>query len=139
MARLYRGAGASGGIDDSLFASSKPAASRQMPANAAVISRGELARIRGLSKITTAGDVERDRAVAEALRAEKHQAARLRKEKMLELEANAKAKSRKSDVELEREARKAAIRLMANKEIDANLDLVKMLNTLGARARRRSG
>ena len=76
----------------------------------------------------------RDSAESELAQEEKHRQARARKERMLQLEASAKAKSRKSDMELEREARKGAIRQMADKALDENLDLVKMLNTLGARA-----
>ena len=132
--RNYRSRNA-GGADDSLFGTSTKSAPRgRLPANSVVISKGELDRIKGMSKIRTPADIAAERAESELAQEEKHRQARARKERMLQLEASAKAKSRKSDMELEREARKGAIRQMADKALDENLDLVKMLNTLGARA-----
>ena len=133
--RQYRSRQA-GGADDSLFgsSSSKGPPRGRIPANSVVISRGELDRIKHVSKIRTAADVQREREEVEAAQEEKHRQARARKERMLKLEESAKAKARKSDMELDREARKGAVRAMADKALDENLDLVKMLNTLGARA-----
>ena len=45
-----------------------------------------------------------------------------------------KKKAKKSEMEVEKQARNEAIRQMAEKELDENLDLVKMLNCLGSRA-----
>lgn len=131
--RQYRSRDASG-ADDSLFGATSGKASKRLPANSVVLSAAELDRIKGLSKIRTSADIAAEAAEREKAQEEKHAAARARKERMLKLEEFAKAKSRKSDMELEREARKGAIRQMADKAMDENLDLVKMLNTLGARA-----
>jgi len=42
--------------------------------------------------------------------------------------------AQKSDIEIEKMARERTIRDLAEKQVDENLDMVKMLNTLGARA-----
>ena len=42
--------------------------------------------------------------------------------------------AKKSDIEIEKIAREKMIRDLAEKQVDENLDMVKMLNTLGARA-----
>lgn len=42
--------------------------------------------------------------------------------------------AKKSDIELQKAEREKAVRDLAEKQVDGNLDMVKMLNTLGARA-----
>lgn len=53
---------------------------------------------------------------------------------MKELEKRAASLAKKSDSEIADIARKNAIREMAEKEIDQNLDVVKLLNSMGSRA-----
>lgn len=107
---------------------------KKAPVGAVCISRAELSRLKADAKLWTAAEEEAQRRALEAAQEEKQRAARERKARMLELEAKAKTKARKSEIEVEREARKATIRKMAEECREENLDLVKMLNTLGARA-----
>ncbi|CAN0463120.1 unnamed protein product, partial [Ectocarpus sp. 8 AP-2014] len=65
---------------------------------------------------------------------ERQRAARARKQRMLEMEVEAKKKALKSDIEVERMAHDQMVKKMATEKLDANNDLVKMLNSLGARA-----
>jgi len=137
---VYSSAGA-GGADESLFGSSgkKPEMAgslkpHQLPTNAIVVSRSDVARIKERSIVRSVKDEIAEKEAKEAERQSKQQAAKLRKERMLKLEEDAKKKAKKSDLEVEKAARHDAIRQMADKELDENLDLVKLLNTLGARA-----
>lgn len=129
----YRSSSSQSGADETLFGRPAPTKS-SLSTNAVVITKSELAKFKADSKMWTAADEEANRRALEAAQEEKLRAARERKAKMLELEANAKAKARKSEVEVERETRKATIRKLAEECKDENLDLVKLLNTLGARA-----
>lgn len=128
-----------GGADESLFGSSKKSAGpslkpHQLPTNAIVVSRADIKTIKERSIVRSALDETREREAKEAARQEKQKAATDRKERMLKLEEEAKKKAKKSELEVEKAARNDAIRKMAEKELDENLDLVKLLNTLGARA-----
>merc|ERR1719502_661414 len=129
-----------GGADESLFGSSakktagpslKP---HQLPANAIVVSRSDIKTIKERSIVRSQLDLTREAEAKEAARQAKQKAATDRKERMLKLEEDAKKKAKKSELEVEKAARNEAIRQMAEKELDENLDLVKLLNTLGARA-----
>merc|ERR1719502_2395156 len=129
-----------GGADESLFGSSakktagpslKP---HQLPANAIVVSRSDIKTIKERSIVRSQLDMTREAEAKEAERQLKQKAATDRKERMLKLEEMAKKKAKKSELEVEKAARNDAIRQMAEKELDENLDLVKLLNTLGARA-----
>lgn len=136
MARR-RGEGASE-VEGNLFggpaATSLKAKRSDLPVNAVVVSRSELNRMKAGSILRTEEDVRREQEDREAIQAEKQKAARSRKERMLKLEAEAKQKAKKSDMEIMKIARDKTIRELAEKQVDENLDLVKMLNTLGARA-----
>merc|ERR1719502_2537579 len=110
-----------GGADESLFGSSakktagpslKP---HQLPANAIVVSRSDIKTIKERSIVRSHLDMTREAEAKEAERQLKQKAATDRKERMLKLEEMAKKKAKKS-------------------ELEENLDLVKLLNTLGARA-----
>lgn len=57
-----------------------------------------------------------------------------RKDRMRELEKRAEQLAKKSDVEIAEIARKQAIREMAEKQIDYNNDVVKLLNSMAQRA-----
>ncbi|KAJ1450735.1 tumor suppressor, Mitostatin-domain-containing protein [Pelagophyceae sp. CCMP2097] len=130
--RKYRSK-TSSNVDDTLFASKVRSTSRA-PSNSIVISRAELEQTKAHSKIWTEADEAQRLADVEVQQETKLKAARDRKAKMLQLEENAKSKAKKSDIELDREGRKRIVRQLADKDVDENLDLVKMLNTLGARA-----
>ncbi|KAJ8602781.1 hypothetical protein CTAYLR_002579 [Chrysophaeum taylorii] len=119
----YRGR--ESGADESLFESTR----RRLPGNAAVISQAELSRMREASKVWFGTEEEQG-----LEKSEKERLARERKSRMLALEAKAKSKARKSELEVDRERRKATICELAKEARDENLDMVKMLNTLGARA-----
>jgi len=127
-----------GGADESLFGSSKKAGPslkpHQLPSNAVVVSRSDVRDIKQRSIIRTQLEISREAEQKDAARRAKQQAAELRKEKMLKLEEEGKKKAKKSEMEVEKQARNEAIRQMAEKELDENLDLVKMLNCLGSRA-----
>ena len=97
--RQYRSRDESG-ADDSLFGTSTGKASKRLPSNSVVLSAAELDRIKGLSKIRTSADIAAEHLDREKAQEEKHAAARARKERMLKLEEFAKAKSRKSEMEL---------------------------------------
>lgn len=105
-----------------------------LPPNAAVITMDEIRAIKERSIVRTGQDEMRERAEREAAKEAKQKIARERKEKMMKLEAESKMKAKKSDVEVEKMARESTIRTLAEKQIDQNLDMVKMLNSLGARA-----
>jgi hypothetical protein len=122
-------------VDESLFG--KPARKTmraQLPTNSVLVSASELARIRERSIVRSVADESRERERRQAAFEEKKVAARLRKEKMMKMEAASKVHAKKSDVEMAKLTREKTIREYANKLVDENLDLVKMLNTIGSRA-----
>jgi len=130
----YRTVGGGQDVDDSLFASSKPKRGAKKEASGVVISRSELNNIRNRAVVRSDEDERKELAAKEAAFERKQAAARARQERMLKKEEEAKKKAKKSDVELMKETREQTIRELAEKQVDENLDLVKMLNTLGARA-----
>jgi len=122
-------------VDESLFGEPSRKTTRSaLPNNVAVISMAEIRAIKERSVVRTGQDEMRERAEREAAREEKQKIARQRKERMLKLEADSKMKAKKSDVEIEKMTRENTIRELAEKQVDQNLDMVKMLNSLGARA-----
>ena len=122
-------------VDESLFGRKTKTKGRggALPARAAVISAAELRRIQGSGDHHRGRDPE-DKDELEAIHAVKHKAARARKDRIRALAAASKNKAKKSTMELEKEARKETIRQMADKTLDENLDLVKYLRGIGARA-----
>lgn len=121
-------------VDESLFGRKTSKRRGKLPARAAVISASELHRIRGTTRIITAAEIQKDKDELESVNAVRHAAARARKDRMRALEQQSKSKAKKSTMELEKEARKETIRQMADKTLDENLDLVKYLRGIGARA-----
>ncbi|CAM9833404.1 unnamed protein product [Heterosigma akashiwo] len=91
-------------------------------------------RMKAGAVLKTEQDLINEREAAEAEREIKERKAMARKKKMLEMEAEAKAKAKKSDLEVEKIARDQQIRQMAEAKMTEETDLVKLLNTLGARA-----
>ena len=68
------------------------------------------------------------------LKEEREKKARERKERMKELEKRSELLAKKSDIEIANIARAEAIREMAKTKVDENSDMVKLLNSLAARA-----
>lgn len=122
-------------VDESLFG--KPARKTmraQLPTNSVVVSASELSKIRQRAVVRSVADEARERQERQAEFEKKKVQARMRKEKMMQMEAASKRTAKKSDVELAKITREKTIREYANKLVDENLDLVKMLNTIGSRA-----
>mmetsp|Transcript_5852 Transcript_5852/g.13564 ORF Transcript_5852/g.13564 Transcript_5852/m.13564 type:complete len:484 (+) Transcript_5852:90-1541(+) len=135
MPGTYRATGSGQDVDDSLFGKpTKKRGNRDAAANAVVISRSELNNIKGRAIVRSAADEKAESAAKEAAMERKQAAAKARQERMLKKEEDAKKKAKKSEMEIMKETREATIRELAEKQVDENLDLVKMLNTLGARA-----
>jgi Trichohyalin-plectin-homology domain len=137
--RKYRVVSRGSNIDESLFGSSKPAkkstmAATAMPANATVVSVRELDSIRERAIIRSAAEEQAERERLDSLNDQRQQAARARKQRMLRMEEEAKARVKRTDMEVEGLARDQMIRQLANEKLDENNDLVKMLTSLGARA-----
>ncbi|CAM9713291.1 unnamed protein product [Discosporangium mesarthrocarpum] len=106
----------------------------QVPTNATIISEKDLAAIRRRAVIKSHADLEADRDKREKDMEERQKAARGRKQRMLEMEEQAKLKAKKTDIEVEQTAHDQMVRELATEKLDQNNDLVKMLNSLGARA-----
>ncbi|CAM9135252.1 unnamed protein product [Ectocarpus sp. 12 AP-2014] len=142
--RKYRVVSRGSNVDESLFGSSnskgrKKSTGRKMlvgevPPKATVITEEELAQMKRRAIITSLADEEAARVGRENMLEERQRAARARKQRMLEMEVEAKKKALKSDIEVERMAHDQMVKKMATEKLDANNDLVKMLNSLGARA-----
>jgi len=99
-----------------------------------VITRAELARLRDASRIITEVDIRNEAEGKEKVMAAKMAKSRARKAKMARLGEEAKRKAPKSDVQLLAEAETSALLKMAELQRDEELDSVKLLQTLGARA-----
>ncbi|CAM9883536.1 unnamed protein product, partial [Laminaria digitata] len=139
--KKYRVVSRDSNVDESLFGSSKPKRGQgkkvligHVPPKATVITEEELAEMKKRAVITSLADEVAARAAKEKILEEKQRAARARKQRMLEMEVEAKRKALKSDIEVEQAAHDQMVKKMATEKLDANNDLVKMLNSLGARA-----
>lgn len=138
----YHKIGHNSSVDENLFGNTKSASGRELVSgksvtsapNVAVVSRAELERIKQSAIIKTDADVLDDQQRTLRAREERERAARERKERMIELEARAKSKAKKSDIEIANAARDAAIKAMAEEKVVEAKDLVKLMTTLGARA-----
>mmetsp|Transcript_22133 Transcript_22133/g.26092 ORF Transcript_22133/g.26092 Transcript_22133/m.26092 type:complete len:483 (-) Transcript_22133:220-1668(-) len=134
MARSYKAVSYGNNVDESLFGNPARKSRASIPSNSVVVSAGEINAMRQRSILRSPADEMRERAMREAALEEKQKISRMRKEKMLQMEIDAKNKAKKSDIELSNMEREKAIRELAENQIDENLDMVKMLNSLGARA-----
>eukprot|EP00598_Pedospumella_elongata_P001430 CAMPEP_0184975840 /NCGR_PEP_ID=MMETSP1098-20130426/6939_1 /TAXON_ID=89044 /ORGANISM="Spumella elongata, Strain CCAP 955/1" /LENGTH=461 /DNA_ID=CAMNT_0027498615 /DNA_START=99 /DNA_END=1484 /DNA_ORIENTATION=+ len=99
-----------------------------------VISADELNRIRNGSVIKTEAEIAADKEHAERLKEEREKLSKERKDRMKELEKRSVMLAKKSDVEIAEIARNKAIRNMAEKKLDENADVVKLLNSMAQRA-----
>jgi hypothetical protein len=82
----------------------------------------------------TEAQLQADRERALELKAAKERKAAERKTRMKELEKKALASAKKSDSEVAEESRAATLRALAQEKVDKNSDVVKMLNSMSARA-----
>ena len=142
----YRRVGSGRDVDESLFGSRSPARTAGAnivsgatlktlrDANATFLNTGDVARIRASTRIMTQDMVRQDAERAEQQRAIKQKVARQRKERMKKKADAAAARQEKSDVEMQQEAERIALLEKANTQRDEQMDGVKMLATLGARA-----
>ncbi|CAM9494979.1 unnamed protein product, partial [Phaeothamnion confervicola] len=146
----YRAVAKSSEVDESLFKAPKPDRSGAMgtgkPVRASEILPGstvvtvhELEEIRRRAVVRAAADEAAERARVEhqhevSRENEKQLAARERKERMLKMEEDARLKAKRSDIEIEHMAREQLIKKLAGEKLDQNNDIIKTLQSLGARA-----
>jgi hypothetical protein len=102
--------------------------------NATFISNNDFARIRQSAVIKSAEVLRQEADVQEQQNAVKQDKARQRKAMMAQKAEMAKQKAPRSDVEMLAEAERQALLESASVQRDEQLDSVKLLNTLGARA-----
>ena len=84
--------------------------------------------------IKTDAEIAADREHAERLKEQREKLSKERKDRMKELEKRSVLLAKKSDVEIAEIAKKQAIRSMAEKKLDNNSDVVKLLNSMAKRA-----
>jgi hypothetical protein len=84
--------------------------------------------------IKSDAEIAADREAAERLKEQREKLSKERKDRMKELEKRSVLLAKKSDVELAEIAKKQAIRDMAEKKLDTNSDVVKLLNSMAKRA-----
>ena len=138
----YRAIGDGVSVDESLFGSSQASSTSRtrrivtgpIGPSDAVLSESELMRITQQSVIKTEAQLQADREYALEVKAAKERKAGERKARMRELEKKALASAKKSDSEVADMERAATLRALAQEKIDKNSDVVKMLNSMSARA-----
>eukprot|EP01039_Chlorochromonas_danica_P009593 gene9593-10603_t len=137
----YRAVNATSMVDDTLFGSSNTLTNTgrrivkaPIPPSAVVISADELYRIKNEAVIKSESELLAERELARKQKEERERIARERKDRMRELEKRAASLAKKSDSEIAEDARKKAIREMAEKQIDLSQDTVKLLSSMGQRA-----
>jgi len=132
--RRYKSVNRGSSVDDSLFAGPKKGERKRIPPNACVITAAELEKIKSRATFKSDEEIRREKEANDHVLQEKKKAAKLRKAKMIQLEAEAKKKIKKTDIEIENLAREETIRNLAQDKLEKNNDLVKTLTALGARA-----
>eukprot|EP01040_Poterioochromonas_malhamensis_P005596 gene5597-6015_t len=144
----YRAVGATSMVDETLFGNTKDSrrpsggtmnGSRKIvkgpiAPSAVIISQNELERIKNEAVIKSEAELQADRERAELLREEREKKSKERKDRMRELEKRAASLAKKSDMEIAEATRKQTIREMAEKQVDDNSDVVKLLNSMAQRA-----
>lgn len=105
-----------------------------MTSSIAVISAAELERIKNNSIMKTEAELAAEREQAMLIKEEREKLSKQRKEKMRELERRSVLLAKKSDAEIREEAKKKKIRSTAEKQMDNNSDVVKLLNSMAQRA-----
>lgn len=144
--RRYRVVSRGSNVDDTLFGDPKAkrlnsgskaikhVTSTQIPPSAGILTMKELEDIKSRANIMSAAEEAAERERKERLSGERQQAANERKARMLKMAEESKASVKRSELEIESVARDTLIKALAAEKIDDNNDLVKMLNSLGARA-----
>lgn len=99
-----------------------------------VLSESELMRITQESVIKTEAQYQAEKERALEIKAAKERKAGERKLRMKELEKHALATAKKSDSEVAEMSRAATLKALAQEKLDKNSDVVKMLNSMSARA-----
>jgi len=99
-----------------------------------VLTESELSRIAREAIIKTEAQYQAEKDAALEAKAAKERKAGERKLRMKELEKKAVAAAKKSDEEVAALAKAATLRAMAQEKVDKNSDVVKMLNSMSARA-----
>lgn len=84
--------------------------------------------------IKTEAEIQAEREQAERLKEQKEKLSKERKDRMKELEKRSVLLAKKSDVEIAEIAKKQALRNLAEKKLDGNADVVKLLNSMAQRA-----
>jgi hypothetical protein len=99
-----------------------------------IITSSELDRLKRNASIKTDEEIyaEREHVVQE--REERERKARERKERMRQLGQAAALKAIKTDMEIEEDAKREVIRALAADQLDKNHDVVKLLESMSARA-----
>lgn len=116
------------------FISMRKTVTGPVPTTAAVISAYELNRIKNEAVIKSEAELQADREHAQKLKEERDKLSKERKDRMRELEKKAVLLAKKSDAEVAEIAKKEQIREMAEKQMDENNDVVKLLNSMALRA-----
>ena len=91
-------------------------------------------RIQRSAVIQTEAEVMAERERAQKLKDEREKKSKERKERMKELEKKAVLLAKKSDIEIQNEARAEAIRLAAAEKLNMNSDTVKLLTSIASKA-----
>ncbi|KAJ1437730.1 tumor suppressor, Mitostatin-domain-containing protein [Ochromonadaceae sp. CCMP2298] len=137
----YRAIGSTSSIDESLFGkgggsltTTRRKVTGPLGPSSVVISADELMRIKYGSVIKSEAEIQADREYAERMKEEKDKLSKDRKDRMKVLEKRSQLLAKKSDVEVAEAAKKNAIRSQAEKKLDSNSDVVKLLNSMAQRA-----
>ena len=141
----YRTVGGESSVDESLFGSGSGTSSSMgrttrrivtgpLSPNDTVLSEQDLMKITQGSIIKTEAQYQADRERVIAEKAAKAEKAGERKLRMKELEKHAQASLKKSDSEIAEMSKAATLRALAQEKMDKNSDVVKLLNSMSARA-----
>lgn len=127
-------------VDESLFGFKKtrpksaPVVKRPVSAQATYLTSSDLERIKSSVVTQSPEEKEAARLRAEREKEEQQRTARARNARMKELEIKAESRKVKTDLEVADIAKADAIRRIAEEKIDKDNDMVRMLDSLGARA-----
>jgi hypothetical protein len=92
MSRSYKAISYGNNVDESLFGNPARTKRSTLPTNSVVVSAHEINAMKQRSVLRSSADEMRERAMREAALEEKQKISRMRKEKMLQMEIDAKNK-----------------------------------------------
>eukprot|EP01035_Chromulina_nebulosa_P021361 gene21361-27672_t len=143
----YKTVGESSNVDESLFGEKSSRNSKSsnritikkttinpIVSSAVVITAEELDRIKTHANIPTDAELEAEKEYTIRLKQTRENKAKERKTRMKELEIIAKQKAIKTDSEIAEETRNQTIRDLASEKMDMSHDVVKLLESMSARA-----